>query len=264
MQTEPSAINHILYVEDLETDQILLPSILPDTQYRISIAANGQEALNKLKDEKFDLVLMDIEMPVMNGIDATRHIRNELHHSHDDLPIVALSIHNNQETRNAALEVGIDDFIAKPFDHDELAEKIRYWLNRDNMDPFAEAAKMFETQPLDTFPVIDPKQIESFLEFIGIPRTRELIEDFIQHYDEKKAFIFAPDTPAQDISAELHAMASISGNVGLSRFSMACRYLMSDIIGDVDRQARLNEVQALYEEGLKQLQEILKVMDDGS
>lgn len=264
MHTEQSAISHILYVEDLETDQILLPSVLSETRYRISIATNGQEAVDRLKQEKFDLVLMDIEMPVMNGIEATRYIRNELHHSNDDLPIVALTIHNTQETRNAALEVGVDDFIPKPFDHEELEEKIRYWINRDSSDSFSEAARMFDNQDLEAFPIVDPKQIESFLEFIGIDRTRELIEDFIAHYNEKKDFIFDLQTDADDVSKELHAIASVSGNVGLSRFSMACRLMMTDVKtnNSIDREARLAEIQNIYDVSLVQLLKILEVMNN--
>lgn len=259
-----SHTSRILYVEDLETDQALLPSILSEDLYSISIAVNGQEAVERLKSEKFDLVLMDIEMPVMDGMEATRIIRNELNHDNDDLPILALTIHNTQETRNQALEVGIDDFIPKPFDQGELLEKLDYWINGAAIDSFAAVADMFNERDLEKYLIIDPKQIESFLQFIGLSRTKELIQDFIKHYNDKASLILGSDTDADTIAKELHAMASISGNIGLSRFSMACRFLMDDLkYGDIpERSGRLDEIQALYSEGLVKLNQILDVMEN--
>ncbi|MEM6782069.1 MAG: response regulator [Pseudomonadota bacterium] len=262
MQTDTSNASRILYVEDLETDQALLPTVLPESQYRISIASNGQEAVERLKDEKFDLVLMDIEMPVMDGIEATRYIRNELKHSNDDLPILALTVHNTNEKRAAALEAGIDDFIPKPFDHDELQQKIEYWIQHDQTDSFIEAAQMFENTDLSSYPILDGKQIESFLQFIGIERTRELIEDSMSEYDKKTDMIFDTNTTADDLAKEMHAIASMSGNLGLSRFSMSCRTLMNDLKnGDIeDRMTRLMDVQALYDESVQKLKKIIDAM----
>lgn len=89
------------------------------------VAANGQEAINLLKTEDFDIVLMDLQMPEMSGYEATQHIRSKNSTVRNPLvPIIAITADAFAETRRRVLENGMNDFISKPFEKDELYNKI--------------------------------------------------------------------------------------------------------------------------------------------
>ena len=111
----------ILIVEDNEFNQLLVESILADKNVKISCVSNGQEALAILNSQKFDIILMDIQMPVMDGIETTRKIRKELKL---DVPIIALTANALKEDKEKYLNAGMDSYISKPFDQQELLRVI--------------------------------------------------------------------------------------------------------------------------------------------
>jgi len=87
-------------------------------------AANGEEAVNKVNENDYDVVLMDIMMPVMDGLDATRAIRSNGYHT---LPIIALTASVREEDQEKTRTAGLNDFLAKPVDPDRLKEKLLEW-----------------------------------------------------------------------------------------------------------------------------------------
>ncbi len=111
----------ILIVEDNEFNQLLIESIFSDKNVKISCVSNGQEALKILNSQKFDIILMDIQMPVMDGIETTRKIRKELKL---DVPIIALTANALKEDKEKYLNAGMDSYISKPFDQQELLRVI--------------------------------------------------------------------------------------------------------------------------------------------
>jgi PAS domain S-box-containing protein len=119
----------VLIVEDNEINQLLTVNMLESEGIASKIAANGKEALKNLATESFDLVLMDIQMPVMDGFEATREIR-KLVAPLRDIPIIALTANAISGDRERCLEGGMNDYIAKPIDPTQMAEKIRDWCGR--------------------------------------------------------------------------------------------------------------------------------------
>ena len=111
----------ILLVEDNKFNQLLIESILSDKNVKISCASNGQEALEILNSQKFDMILMDIQMPVMNGIETTQKIRKEMKL---DVPIIALTANALKEDKEKYINAGMDSYISKPFDQQELLRVI--------------------------------------------------------------------------------------------------------------------------------------------
>lgn len=107
----------ILVVEDNEINQNLLTHILNGWQMNFDIAPNGKEAMRMLGEKKYELVLMDIQMPVMDGYTTTRAIRNELK---SDIPIIAMTAHAMSGEREKCLSQGMNEYIAKPIREDEL------------------------------------------------------------------------------------------------------------------------------------------------
>lgn len=116
---------NILLVEDNLTNQLVVQGILEDSGVAIEIANNGAEAVELFAPNKYDLILMDIQMPIMGGIEATRIIRQK----DSSIPVIALTAAVMQNEINAAKEVGMDAHIAKPIDHKELLQTISNLIN---------------------------------------------------------------------------------------------------------------------------------------
>jgi PAS domain S-box-containing protein len=114
----------ILLAEDNLVNQKLALGILQKLGHRVTVAVNGQEALQAIKQQAFDLVLMDVQMPVMDGLTATRQLRNREQATDSHLPIIAMTAHAMKGDRERCLAAGMDDYLAKPIRLREVAEKI--------------------------------------------------------------------------------------------------------------------------------------------
>jgi len=116
----------ILLVEDYKHSQIIVTRLLKKNNFEsIVVVENGQEALDAVKEQRYDLILMDMQMPVMNGFEATRKIR-ELG-NYKDTPIVALTAFAMKGDREKCLDAGATDYIPKPIDSQEFLKKVKYY-----------------------------------------------------------------------------------------------------------------------------------------
>jgi signal transduction histidine kinase/ActR/RegA family two-component response regulator len=115
----------ILLAEDNMVNQLVATRLLEKMGHAVRLAKNGQEAVELHRAEQFDLVLMDVQMPVMGGFEATASIRRRERESGAHVPIVALTAHAVVGDRERCLEVGMDDYVTKPIRQDELAAAIR-------------------------------------------------------------------------------------------------------------------------------------------
>ncbi|MBC7381621.1 MAG: response regulator [Bacteroidia bacterium] len=121
---EPGKFN-ILVVEDNQLNQRLILKILEKAGYNYSLAENGLIALNILKEKSFDLILMDIRMPEMDGIEATFNIRTKEEFVLDrNIPIIAITAHDDPMERKKCFEIGMNDYITKPFNKELLLKKM--------------------------------------------------------------------------------------------------------------------------------------------
>lgn len=116
----------LLVVEDNLTNQFVASALLEQMGMIVDIASNGREALRKLANEAYDLVFMDVHMPVMNGLEATRAIRETPHGA--QLPVVAMTAAAYPEDRAQAALAGMNDFLSKPVDPQRLASVLLRWL----------------------------------------------------------------------------------------------------------------------------------------
>lgn len=125
---EPESLEQkkVLLVEDNKINQFLALTILEKWKMEVTIADNGKIAIEKIKDQEFDVVLMDMQMPVMGGIEATQIIRKELKL---DVPIIALTANAIKGIDKECLDAGMNDYISKPFNHSELFNKILGLIN---------------------------------------------------------------------------------------------------------------------------------------
>jgi two-component system KDP operon response regulator KdpE len=115
----------ILVVDDEPQIRRVMRTTLVARGYMVSTARSGEEALEKIRAERFDLLLLDINMPGMGGMEACRLIRSQ-----SEIPIVILSIRNAEKEKVEALDAGADDYVTKPFSMPELLARIRAALRR--------------------------------------------------------------------------------------------------------------------------------------
>ncbi|MEI6900039.1 MAG: ATP-binding protein [Bacteroidota bacterium] len=111
----------VLVVEDNEVNQFIARSILEKWKCKVTLAGNGIEAIGKLRNAEFDIVLMDLQMPEMGGLEATRKIRSDLNLT---VPIIALTANVIKEVIDRCEEAGMNDYLSKPFNPEFLVEKI--------------------------------------------------------------------------------------------------------------------------------------------
>jgi signal transduction histidine kinase/CheY-like chemotaxis protein len=127
---EPSKFN-ILVVEDNQLNQKLFAKILEKEGYQFALAENGLEALSVIRDKTFDLVLMDIRMPVMDGIETAHSIRTKEEFVMDrNLPILAVTAHDDASEKKKCFDVGINDYMTKPINKVLLLKKIEDLLSQ--------------------------------------------------------------------------------------------------------------------------------------
>jgi len=188
---------HILLAEDVMTNQKLASSLLKKRGHSVVIANNGKEAVEALKKEPFDLVLMDIQMPVMDGLEATEIIRNS-HLLDSQIPIIAMTAHVMKGDRERFLEAGMNDYISKPLKVKEVFKVIEQFASRKIDKDIIDRKSALETAEGDE---------ELLLELweIFINEVPKIMEELKKAIDENKADL---------IQVHAHSLKSSAGHVG--------------------------------------------------
>ena len=132
---------HLLIVEDDELVQSLLAAYMQNDGFKVSLASTGKEMLACIDSESIDLVLLDLGLPDEDGLVLARQVR-----ARSSLPIIVVTARKEQKDRLAALEIGADDYLTKPFDPEELALRVRNILGRAGDGDGAEEALRERTE----------------------------------------------------------------------------------------------------------------------
>jgi two-component system, sensor histidine kinase and response regulator len=122
----------ILLVEDNAVNQKLAARLLEKRGHLVELAWNGKEALAALEKQSFDLIFMDVQMPEMDGFQATAAIRQDEKTSGQHLPIVAMTAHAMEGDRERCLEAGMDNYLSKPIGLEKLDELLKCFLAEDS------------------------------------------------------------------------------------------------------------------------------------
>lgn len=121
--------SHVLVVEDNPVNQLVVANMLQNLGLTVKTANNGREALEVLEDHTFDLVLMDCQMPEMDGYQTTAHIRRHRRQQLAEIPIIALTANAMIEDRERCLNAGMSDYLSKPVSLEILRDKLVHWLS---------------------------------------------------------------------------------------------------------------------------------------
>jgi len=221
----------ILVAEDNKTNQMVIAKILERAGHRPVIAENGEEAVDRMLAEDFDLVLMDINMPEMNGIEATRFYRFAAL-GRPRVPILALTADATAETERRCLEAGMDDCLTKPIEPDRLLATIEAVITRLRSEAAAPATPAEparteaapEERPIDDSPIIDTGKLDD-LENLG---GREFVDELVAQFVGEATAILSSLSEAvaeDDVTAfrdRIHALRSGAANVGADRVYRLC------------------------------------------
>jgi CheY-like chemotaxis protein len=159
----------VLLVEDNPVNRRVAMEVLGRRGHRIEVASNGREAVDATAKQDFDVVLMDVHMPIMDGLTATRIIREREHGSGIHLPIIALTAGATVEDRENSISAGMDNFVTKPFRAEELVQAVEA----------VAAGASFEPLPSNVPPPAPPKGDEPCLDWEGALRNLEGDEEFL-------------------------------------------------------------------------------------
>jgi len=214
----------ILVVDDDELNQRMMRVLLTRDRHQVHIASNGADAVAMVKSQKYDIVLMDLQMPVMDGVEASRKIR-EWENGGRHTYIVALTASYLPEKGQELFEAGIDNYISKPFDVGHLRQMLRYGLDhrklRNTSELILEAADGASAyQDLDY-----QKGIKQVGGDEGI--YKELLADFIHELPEKlknlQNCLLARDM--EGLSRAAHNLKGVSSSLGVLQLSEYARTL---------------------------------------
>ncbi len=184
----------ILLAEDNKINQLVAIEILKDQGYEVGLAENGEEVLQKLVQERWDLILMDIHMPVMDGSEAVRLIRAQA--KYDDIPIIAVTANVLRNDHERYMKLGMNDVVTKPISSERLHTVISYWLKEGCM-LLAKADAPHESQkevkrtraPEEAseslLPAIAGMDVESALARVNgkLPILLHMMDQFVLDYD---------------------------------------------------------------------------------
>ena len=208
----------VLLVEDNEINRQVARELLERMGLEVVMATNGAEAVKILRKEDYDLVFMDIQMPEMDGYQATRVIRDSLHK--DKLIIIAMTAHAMAGDRERCLQAGMNDHIAKPLSPEELKQMVRHWLQVGETDvhQYITIAPTGANSSSLQLPGID---VDAALQRLqgNQPLYEKLLADFYQQQKEDLIHLqgLLEAGKWQDASQLLHTLRGVAGNLGANR-----------------------------------------------
>ena len=213
----------ILVAEDNKINQKLAQNIFEGLGYKPDIVQNGLEVIEKVRNEDYDLIFMDVQMPEMDGLDATRFIVNKL-----TLPkrpvIIAMTAFALEGDKEKCIEAGMNDYISKPFMIEEIVDKIVKWFGEENKITQNKYTVKEEVNNLVDQSVIrrlkemapdDPNFLKEVIEMF-LEQAPEIIRDMEESY-KKKAF--------ELMGAAAHKLKGSSLNMGAKKLAEVCREL---------------------------------------
>jgi CheY-like chemotaxis protein/HPt (histidine-containing phosphotransfer) domain-containing protein len=211
----------ILVVDDDPLNQRMMKLILRREGYDVDLASNGLEALDAVKIHQYEVVFMDLQMPIMDGIEASRRIR-EWENGGRHTFIVALTASYLPETGHVLFEAGIDNYISKPFELEHIQRLLKYSLTPREAP--ANQSPVVAEKP--TNKVLD---VEKGIEQVGgdLETYKELLGDFIQGLPERLRIIqhsFAKKD-LEGLARAAHNLNGIAANLGASQLSEYARKL---------------------------------------
>ncbi|HHP5405255.1 TPA: response regulator [Aeromonas veronii] len=231
----------VLLAEDNRVNQQLIIEYLRRVDALVSVVSNGREAVERVAEQPFDVILMDLQMPVLDGLDATRQIRKMV--DKHDVPIIALTASAMPGDKERCLGVGMNGYVTKPVSKLDLYNNLLQWVKPQGV----EQAGIMEVKPPDMIGILDLqdalKRLEQDKEALQI-----LFKLFMsEHKDDLWEIRSALRRQQPEVASKLlHTLKGVSANISAARLQL--------VAGELEWRLRQNEV--LSETDLEQLQQV--------
>ncbi len=241
-----------LIVEDNIVNQEIISAILDKYGIQCVLAGEGEEALNILRNEDFDLVLMDCQMPGLDGYDTTRVIRVEESLRH--LKVIAMTAYAMKEDKEKCFEAGMDDYLSKPVDRKLLEEILRRWIPAGKMVESAHMREDGGNIAANGNVAVDPVVLGNLK-----AATRKKFDSIILSFKNESAQIIAKigkaikEEDADSIARAAHSLKSLCGQIGALR-------LQSSLV-QIEELSAANDfpkIEEAYETALEQLENVYR------
>jgi CheY-like chemotaxis protein len=222
-RAEPAAASkpaRVLVVDDIKVNQMIVEAFLKAAGHRTTVVDNGAEAVEAVQAQDYDLVLMDMEMPVMDGLAATQAIRR-LGDRVRNIPIVALTANAMAEEVARARQAGMNDHLSKPVERDVLLAMIAKWSGEAALPATKVPAK-------ESVRIVDDEVLAGLEQLLGKPMLAELVVSFRRVLDKSLGAMTSATDRAR-IATEAHALVSYCGNLGCVELLSLSRRLMDAI-----------------------------------
>ena len=210
----------VLIVDDNEINLTVAKGHLLPLQMQIDLAANGEEAIEKVKQNPYHLIFMDYMMPGLNGLETVKKIREEDGGKYKDIPMIALSANVIEETKKIFKAEGMNDYLEKPIKPNDIISMTKKWLPKDLLQKTEEAT--FEIKVEQNLPKIEGINPEEGVKYSGSKkRWLEMLSDFYHIIDFKKKKI-EDDMAAEDYASytvEVHALKNTARLIGAMELS---------------------------------------------
>lgn len=233
----------ILVGEDNETNKKVIKSILEYENHIVTLANDGEEVLNILEENEFDLIILDMQMPVMGGIEAAKIFRFMYPHK-KNIPILMLTANATKEAKDACEEAKLDAYLTKPVEPEKLLHVISSLIN-DKKSSFKDNStqNVIDINDPHSLPLIDINFLDSLS---AISKKETFLKNMIDEYiDEAKLFIselslLIEKNDYKKISHITHSLDGSSRSIGAKRLSRICSILLkfsqSDNLSKLEKQ----------------------------
>ncbi len=212
----------ILLAEDLPMNQLFATAILKNGGYDVDVVGDGAQAVQAVQHGDYDLVLMDVRMPVLDGIEATRRIRSLGGGKTSDIPILALTASSLPEEVARCHSAGMNAHILKPINGDALLEAVARWLGSKEAGGTSEVVAGL---PGTGEAVLDEDHITRLARFLEPAEFDEIVGKFETELPKHLNAITTAGADRARVEWEAHALISLSGNLGLVELSSCSRRL---------------------------------------
>ena len=234
----------VLVVDDNSLNQQVAKDFLEDIDAQVSLASDGREAIDLITNQDFDIVLMDVNMPYINGLDATRTLRQS--HAANALPIIAVTANSHKNEIRGCIDAGMNDYVSKPFAPEQLFATLSHWLK----PKYDQKAKSEHTEKADKheqtaspFPrannpdVIDLATLSKYLKY-DVAKTKKYTDVFMNIAEQTLAEMETAyeELDSKQLSFLGHRLKGVAYLVGAQRFGDLCLELESiDQNGGLDQ-----------------------------
>ncbi len=239
LQLKKRVKGKILLTEDNKINQQVARELLESFGLMVVIAENGQQAVDLLNKSDFDLVLMDIQMPVMDGFQATRIIRTI--EAFQELPIIAMTAHAMQGDKENCLSEGMNDYLSKPIEPKKLHQMMVKWLAKEKLSP--DMIDFSSDKALNSFAIELGKKLSSIDLLWGLQRVGgnqelylKLLNDFYSKYKDSPLHLrdFLNTNSLEEARRLIHTIHGVAGNIGATEMHYVAR--------DIEASLRKNTI----------------------